>query len=91
MSKTEVCKIEQNTYDERHIINSMDGSDMDIEGTRLKLQVLKTHLMSVAEGDRLYWSEKKHSREDVAEYQKRQDRLNEIRLEMMTLAPFTIQ
>lgn len=69
----------------------MDTWDMDVEGTQLKLQVLKTNLMSIAEADRLYWSEKKHSREDVSEYQKRQDRLNEIRLEMMTLAPFPIQ
>ncbi len=86
-----MCKSEQNTYAERPIIGSMDASDMDIEATRLKMQVLKTHLMSIAEADRLYWSEKKHSREDVAEYQKRQDRVNEIRLEMMTLAPFTVQ
>jgi hypothetical protein len=47
--------------------------------------------MSIAEADRVYWSEKKHSREDAWEYQRRQDRLNEIRLEMMTLMPFTIQ
>jgi hypothetical protein len=64
---------------------------MDPEATRLKLHVLKTHVMSIAEADRLYWSEKKHSREDAAEYQRRQERLNDIRLEMMTLMPFTIQ
>lgn len=86
-----MCKSEQNTYDELHIIRSVDPSDMDVEGTRLKLRVLRTHLMSISEADRLYWSEKKHSRDDVSEYQRRQDQLNEIRLEIMTLAPSTIQ
>jgi hypothetical protein len=64
---------------------------MDIGATRLKLSVLRTQLMSIAEANRVCWSEKKHSREDTSEYQRRQDRLNEIRLEMMTLMPFTIQ
>ena len=53
--------------------------------------MLKTHVLSIAEEDRSYWAQKKHSREDAAEYQRRQERLNENRLEMMTLMPFTIQ
>jgi len=69
----------------------MGTSDMDIKGTRLKLRVLRTHLMSIAEADQLYRSGKKHSQDDVSEYQKRQNRLNEIRLEIMTLATSTIQ
>ena len=64
---------------------------MDPEAIRLRLHVLKTHGLSIAEEDRSYWAEKKRSREDAAEYQRRQERLNEIRLEMMTLMPFTIQ
>jgi hypothetical protein len=64
---------------------------MDPEASRLRLHVLKTHVLSIAEEDRSYWAQKKHSREDAAEYQRRQERLNEIRLEMMTLMPFTIQ
>lgn len=64
---------------------------MDDDAARLRLRVLRTHLMSIAEADRLYWSEKKHSREDASEYQKRQERLNEIRLEMMILTPGSVQ
>ena len=69
----------------------MDIQDTNSEAARLRLRILKTHLMSIAEADRLYWSEKVHSREDASEYQKRQERLNEIRLEMMTLTPGSIQ
>ena len=68
-----------------------DHTNMDSEATRLRLQVLQTHVMSIGEADRLYWAEKMHSREDAAEYQRRQERLNEIRLEMVTLVPFTTQ
>lgn len=64
---------------------------MDGEEARLRLRVLRTHLMSIAEADRWYWSQKKHSREDATEYQQRQERLNEIRLEMMTLTPGSVQ
>ena len=69
----------------------MEIQDTDSESAQLRLRILKTHLMSIAEADRLYWSEKVHSREDASEYQKRQERLNEIRLEMMTLTPGSIQ
>lgn len=66
-------------------------TDQDTEATRLRLRVLKAHLMSIGEADRVYWSEKDHSREDAAEYQRRQERLNEIRLEIMTLTPGSVQ
>jgi hypothetical protein len=69
----------------------MDIQDTDSEAAQLRLRILRTHLMSIAEADRLYWSEKVHSREDASEYQKRQERLNEIRLEMMTLTRGSIQ
>ena len=69
----------------------MDIQDTDSEAAQLRLRILRTHLMSIAEADRLYWSEKVHSREDASEYQKRQVRLNEIRLEMMILTPGSIQ
>ena len=69
----------------------MDNRETDSEAAQLRLRILKTHLMSIAEDDRLYWSEKVHSREDAAEYQRRQDRLNEIRLEMMALTPGRVQ
>jgi hypothetical protein len=68
-----------------------DFAGMDIEETQVKLNVLMTCLMSIAEADRVYWRKKEHSREDASEYQRRQDRVNEIRLEIMTLAPFTVQ
>jgi hypothetical protein len=69
----------------------MDIQDTGSEAGQLRLRILKTRVMSIAEADRLYWSEKVHSREDASEYQKRQERLNEIRLEMMTLTPGSIQ
>jgi hypothetical protein len=47
--------------------------------------------MSIVEADRLYQSEKEHSHEEESEYQKRQERLNEIRWEIVTLRPGTIQ
>ena len=59
---------------------------MDNETIRLK-HVLKSHLKAIMEADHLYWSETAHSREDVCEYQKRQARLKEIRLEIMTVDP----
>ena len=57
---------------------------MDNETIRLK-HVLKSHLKAIMEADHLYWSETAHSREDVCEYQKRQARLKELRLEIATL------
>jgi hypothetical protein len=69
----------------------MDIVDADSEMAQLRLQVLRAHLMSIAEADRSYWSEKVHSREDAAEYQRRQEKLGEIRLEMVTLTPGSMQ
>jgi hypothetical protein len=91
-----VCKIEQIVRRRRYIITDMDIGDKDLreigpEAAELRLRVLRVHLMSIAETDRAYWSEKVHSREDASEYQKRQERLNEIRMEMMTLTPGSMQ
>ena len=91
-----MCKIEQIVRRRCYIITDMDIGDMDLRETRpeaahLRLRVLRAHLMSIAEADRAYWSEKVHSREDASEYQRRQERLNEIRMEMMTLTPGSMQ
>jgi hypothetical protein len=88
-----VCKIEQIVRRRRYIITNMDMGDREIgpEAAQLRLRILKAHLMSIAEADRAYWSERVHSREDASEYQLRQERLNEIRMEMMTLTPGSMQ
>jgi len=91
-----MSKIEQTGPRGRDIIQCMDAfrvniTGMDDDAAQLRLRVLRTHLMSIAEADRLYWSQKKHSREDASEYQRRQEKLNEIRLEMMTLTPGSVQ
>ena len=86
-----MCKSEQTGPPRMFHHCGMDIQDPDSEAAQIRLRILKTHLMSIAEADRLYWSEKVHSREDASEYQKRQERLNEIRLEMMTLTPGSIQ
>jgi hypothetical protein len=91
-----VCKIEQTIRHRRYIITYMDIEDKDLreigpEAAELRLRVLRAHLISIAEADRAYWSEKVHSRDDASEYQKRQERLNEIRMEMMTLTPGSMQ
>jgi hypothetical protein len=64
---------------------------MDTQTIRLWIDALKAHLMSIVEADHLYQSEKEHSHEEETEYQKRQERLNEIRWELVTLTPSTIQ
>ena len=86
-----MCKSEQTAPPRMLHDCGMDIQDTDSETAQLRLRILRTHLMSIAEADRLYWSEKVHSREDASEYQKRQERLNEIRLEMMILTPGSIQ
>ncbi len=91
-----VCKIEQIRHSRRSIITTnMNTGDMDNRETdsdaELRLRVLRAHLMSIAEADRAYWSEKVHSLEGASEYQRRQERLNEIRMEMMTLTPGSMQ
>lgn len=59
---------------------------MEGNKTLRTLDALRAELMAISESDRLYWPQKKRSREDRAKYQRRQERLNEIRLEMMALA-----
>ena len=58
-----MCKIEQIVRRRCYIITDMDIGDMDLRETRpeaahLRLRVLRAHLMSIAEADRGYWSEK---------------------------------
>jgi hypothetical protein len=95
--KSTVCKIEQIVRRRRYIItNNMDIGDKDLreissEAAQLRLRILRAHLMSIAEADRAYWSEKVHSWEDASEYQRRQERLNEIRMELMNLTPGSMQ
>jgi hypothetical protein len=96
LQQSTVCKIEQTRPSRRYIIMDMAIRDMDnreisSEAAQLKLRILRAHLMSIAEADRAYWAEKVHSREDASEYQRRQERLNEIRMEMMTLTPGSMQ
>ncbi len=64
---------------------------MDSNKTRRTFEALRTELMAIAESDRLYWPQRNSSREDRAKYQRRQERLNEIRLEMMALGSHTAQ
>jgi hypothetical protein len=55
------------------------------------LDALTAELMAISEADRAYWPQKSRSREDSVQYQRRQERLKEIRLEMMALGPDTVQ
>jgi hypothetical protein len=64
---------------------------MDSNKTLPTLDALRAELMAISESDRLYWPQRNCSREDRAKYQRRQERLNEIRLEMMTLGSQTVQ
>jgi hypothetical protein len=57
----------------------------------LTLDALTAELMAISEADRVYWPQKSRSREDTVQYQRRQERLKEIRLEMMALGPHTVQ
>ncbi len=54
-------------------------------------EALRTEVMAISESDRSYWPQSHHSREDRAKYQRRQERLKEIRLEMMALGSNTVQ
>ena len=58
---------------------------MESNKARRTLDALRAELMAISESDRLFWPQRNRSREDRAKYQRRQERLNEIRLEMMTL------
>lgn len=64
---------------------------MDSNKTRRAFEALKTELMAIAECDRLYWPPSHRSREDRVKYHQRQQRLSEIRLEMMALGSQTVQ
>ena len=55
------------------------------------LAALRAELMAVAEADRLYWTQENPRRDEIVKYQRRQGRLREVRLEMMTMDPDTTQ
>ena len=63
---------------------------MDGNQTPRTFEALRTEVMAISESDRSYWPLSHPSREDRAKYQRRQERLNEIRREMMVPGSHTV-
>ena len=70
---------------------TMRSTKMDTEAIRLWLETRKADLISIAEADRLYRSEREHGREEDLEYRERQEQLKEIRWAIATLRTGAIQ
>jgi hypothetical protein len=64
---------------------------IDTNGVLLTFDALRAELEAISEADCVYWPQKSHSREDTASYQRRQERLKEVRLEMVKLGLNTTQ
>jgi hypothetical protein len=63
---------------------------MDPEAARRKcarIVVLHEEIDSIHFANKLYWAKEEHSHGAIAEYERRQDRLEEVRRELFELGP----
>ena len=63
---------------------------MKLEGTRIhRIAVLEEEVDSIHFANKVYWEQKRAGREATAEYERRQDRLNQVRTELFELTYMT--